>query len=186
MRIHIHAAAGLSALLLALAGCSGGDSGDAGDSGATAAAPVATAPAGASAASAAASAPAAGESTGKGGTPAKGDAALSADSEAICEQASRTSTAFGQTFAEDYRLLTEAAGQGGQAKTNAEQKAARDVQNFSFALHDMAKLAADAKLKDALAAMGDQVTALKGDLEKLDDKKLAALHATLDKACGRG
>jgi hypothetical protein len=50
----------------------------------------------------------------------------------------------------------------------------------------MSKLAADPAVKKALSTMGAQVTALKGDVTKLDEKKLTELHAVLDKACGRG
>jgi hypothetical protein len=185
MRTHLFAAAGLSALLLAAGGCSGDDSPTS-----AAPAPAGATPAVAETASAAAGDPAADPAATSGGDAAEaggaaGDAALSADTEAICDQAARTATSFGKTFTEDYKLLIEASAQGGQAKTSAEQKAARDVQNFSFALTDMSKLAADKGVKKALASMGEEVTALKGDLDKLDDKKMAALHATLDKACGR-
>ena len=117
---------------------------------------------------------------------AAGDAALSGNTEAICAQASRTSTSFGTTFAADYRLLIEASGKSAQAKSEATAKVTRDVENFSFALLDMSKLASDPRLKKALAAMGTQVKALKGELDEINDKKLADLHATLDKACGRG
>ncbi|RAK39962.1 hypothetical protein B0I29_104504 [Actinoplanes lutulentus] len=183
MRTHLYAVAGLSALLLAVGGCSGGDSG-------TSAAPAAGAGSTAAAGTAAeATSTAAVTDPGAAADPAAskvagktGDAALAADTEAICAQASRTSAQFGKIFIEDYNRVLELSG---QAKTDAEQKATRDVENFSYALLDMSKLAADSGLKKALAAMGDQVTALKGDLADLDDKKLAGLHATLDKACGR-
>ncbi|MBG0568763.1 hypothetical protein [Actinoplanes aureus] len=179
MRPILFAVAGLSALLLT--GCSA-------DQPETASAP-ATAPSAAAGTSAAAeggTAPSAATAAPDGPDAAAGDAALSEDTDAICEQASRTSTAFGKTFSEDYRLLTEAAAQGGQAETEAKQKAARDVENFSHALLDLSRLASDPQVKKALGAMGAEVTALKGDLAKIDDKKLAGLHATLDKACGRG
>ncbi|WP_430782228.1 hypothetical protein [Actinoplanes sp. G11-F43] len=114
------------------------------------------------------------------------DAALSEDTEAICAQAGRTSASFGKTVAEDSRLLAQAAGEGAEAKARAREKATRDVENFSFALLDMSKLAGDPAVKKALATMGAQVTALKGDVTKIDDKKLAQLKSTLDKACGRG
>ncbi|BEL09436.1 hypothetical protein Q0Z83_076270 [Actinoplanes sichuanensis] len=114
------------------------------------------------------------------------DAALSEDTEAICAQASRTSNEFGKTFAEDYQLLVRAAAEGAEAKAKAQEKVTRDLQNFSFALLDMSKLAADPAVKKALSSMGAQVTALKGDVTKVDEKKLAELHAVLDKACGRG
>nr|BFE75905.1 hypothetical protein GCM10020092_092060 [Actinoplanes digitatis] len=68
----------------------------------------------------------------------------------------------------------------------AKQKTARDVENYSFALKDMSKLAADPKLKAALADMGSQVTALKGDVRKVDSEQLTKLQKTLDKACGNG
>ncbi|SDT67806.1 hypothetical protein [Actinoplanes derwentensis] len=113
------------------------------------------------------------------------DAALSADTEAICAQAGRTSASFGKTFAEDYQLLIQAAGEGAEAKSRAQEKVSRDMANFSYALLDMSKLAADPQVKKALAAMGAEVTALKGDVAKIDDKKLAGLQGTLDKACGR-
>jgi hypothetical protein len=118
-------------------------------------------------------------------TAASADAALSGDTTAICAQAARTSTSFGTTFAADYKLLIDAASQGAEAKAQARQKAARDVESFSYALLDMSKLAGDPAVKKALATMGAQVTALKGDLAKIDDKKLADLHATLDQACGK-
>ncbi|MEV0898344.1 hypothetical protein [Actinoplanes sp. NPDC049802] len=153
------ASAALAALVLA--GCSGADP-----------APTAAAPAPAVPRSAAAT------------TEKPTDTALAEDTEAICAQASRTSTGFGATFAEDYRLLVKA--EGAEAKAKAKEKVTRDVESFSFALLDMSKLASDPKLKKALAAMGAQVTALKGDVAKIDDKELTALHARLDKACGRG
>ncbi|GGN28273.1 PBP1b-binding outer membrane lipoprotein LpoB [Actinoplanes campanulatus] len=161
MRTPALASMALAALLLA--GCSGGDP-----------APTAAGPTPAVAGSAAAT------------TEKPTDTALAEDTEAICAQASRTSTSFGTTFAEDYQLLIKAAAEGAEAKAKAREKVTRDVENFSFALLDMSKLASDAELKKALAAMGAQITALKGDVAKIDDKKLAALHATLDKACGRG
>ncbi|MBW6436551.1 hypothetical protein KZ829_22675 [Actinoplanes hulinensis] len=161
MRTPALASVALAALLLA--GCSGGDP-----------APTAAGPTPAVAGSAAAT------------TEKPTDTALAEDTEAICAQASRTSTSFGTTFAEDYQLLIKAAAEGAEAKAKAQEKVTRDVENFSFALLDMSKLASDAELKKALAAMGAQITALKGDVAKIDDKKLAALHATLDKACGRG
>ncbi|GIF07506.1 hypothetical protein [Actinoplanes siamensis] len=116
---------------------------------------------------------------------ASADAALSADTKAICDQAARTSTSFGTTFAADYKLLTDAASKDAGARAQAQEKAARDVESFSYALLDMSKLASDPALKKALGTMGAQVTALKGDLRKIDDAKLAELHATLDAACGK-
>jgi ABC-type methionine transport system ATPase subunit len=47
----------------------------------------------------------------------------------------------------------------------------------------MSRLAADPALKRALAEMGQQVSVLKGDVRKLDEKKLASLQTTLDDAC---
>ncbi|GAA0431019.1 hypothetical protein Aca07nite_17590 [Actinoplanes capillaceus] len=170
MRTPALAFVALAALLLA--GCSGGDP-----------APTAAGPTPAVGGSAAATTE---KPTGTATTEKPTDTALAEDTEAICAQASRTSTSFGTTFAEDYQLLIKAAAEGAEAKARAQEKVTRDVENFSFALLDMSKLASDAELKKALAAMGAQITALKGDVAKIDDKKLAALHATLDKACGRG
>jgi hypothetical protein len=67
---------------------------------------------------------------------------------------------------------------------HAERKATRDVQNYSSALTDMAKLAADPALKQALTDMGTRVTTLSGDVSKIDDRQLSGLRATLDEACG--
>ncbi|GIF37351.1 hypothetical protein [Actinoplanes xinjiangensis] len=163
MRIPALAAVAISAVMLT--GCSGGDEPSA---------PAAQAPA------ADAGAPASQQSE------KPTDTALSEDTEAICAQASRTSNEFGKTFAEDYQLLIRAAAEGKEAKAKAQEKVTRDLQNFSFALLDMSKLAADPAVKKALGTMGAQVTALKGDVTKVDEKKLADLHTVLDKACGRG
>jgi hypothetical protein len=156
MRRPLAALAALSCALLA-AGCSGAEKGAANDA-AQAVDPVVAASA---------------------------DAALSSDTKAICAQAARTSTSFGTTFAADYQLLIDAGSKNAAAKAQAREKAARDVDSFSFALLDMSKLASDPALKKALGTMGAQVTALKGDLSKIDDAKLADLHATLDQACGK-
>jgi len=42
----------------------------------------------------------------------------------------------------------------------------------------------DPALKKALAAMSRRVTALNGDVSKIDDRELAGLRTTLDEACG--
>lgn len=117
---------------------------------------------------------------------ASADAALSGNTKAICAQAARTSTTFGQAFIADLRLQIDAASKGAEAKTQAEQKITRDVQNYSYALADMAKLTTDPALKTALTQMSKQVTALKGDLTKINSDKMSALTATLDGACGKG
>jgi hypothetical protein len=114
------------------------------------------------------------------------DAALTGDTKQICAQADRTTTSFGKLFADDYKLKIEAAGQGAEAKQQAAQKIARDVENYSFALTNMAAITTDTTLKSALTDMSAQVKALKGDVEKLDTSKMAALTAKLDKACGKG
>jgi hypothetical protein len=113
------------------------------------------------------------------------DQALAGNTRAICDQATRTSAGFGETFIDDLRLRIDAAAQGGDARKQAEQKIARDVQNYSVALADMAALTTDATLKTALNQMSAQVTAFKGDLTKIDADKMAELSATLDKACGK-
>jgi hypothetical protein len=120
---------------------------------------------------------------GDSGRQAAADAALSGNTAAICSQAAKTGSQFAATFAEDRKLLAKA---GSAADKNqaakARAKAARDVDNYSFALLDMSKLSADPVLKQALADMGRQVSAAKGEVHKVDGKKLGA---TLDKACGK-
>ncbi|MEV4349367.1 hypothetical protein AB0J83_33330 [Actinoplanes sp. NPDC049596] len=167
MRVSLPALAAVS--LLFLAACSGGGTGQA-----PAAAPAPTA------ASAVPPAPI------DPSVAASADAALSSDTEAICAQAGRVSSAFGQTFIADIKLQAEAAGQGAEAKQRADQKVERDMMSHSYALADMAKLTADPALKKALTGMSKQVATFKGDLTKIDGDKLAELTGTLDKACGNG
>jgi hypothetical protein len=118
--------------------------------------------------------------------PSVAESALTGNTKAICEQAARTGSSFGETFIADLRLQIDAASKGGDAKTQADQKVARDVQNYSYALTDMAKLTTDTELKKALSQMSAQVMALKGDVTKINADKMSELSATLDQACGRG
>jgi hypothetical protein len=116
---------------------------------------------------------------------ASADRALTGDTQAICDQAARTGAGFGQMFIDDLQLRVDSLAQGDDAKAQAQQKIARDVQNYSVALADMAALTTDAQLKTALSRMSKEVTALKGDVTKIDSSKLADLADTLDKACGK-
>lgn len=170
-------AAVFGAVVLGAAGCST----DKTPSAAATAQTGATAPSGPSAAAGSGSRP--------GGDVAAqnaGDAKLAGNTAAICNQAARTSGQFGAVFAQDLKLLIDAEsatdkGQSGKVR----QKTTTDVASYSFALNDMSKLAADPAVKQALADMSKQVTALQGDVRKIDDKKLDKLRATLDKACGK-
>ncbi|MFI5938583.1 hypothetical protein [Actinoplanes sp. NPDC051494] len=154
-----------------------------------AAAPTA-APSQAQAAPAASTAPTApGSSSASAAAPdapaASGDAALKNDTDAICTQASKTSAAAGKTFAADIKLLIEAeSGKDAASIGQAQGKTARDVDNFSFALVDMANLASDPELKTVLSEMAKEVASLKGDVRKLDAEKLAGLQESLAKVCG--
>ncbi len=167
MSRHLAAVAALGFLFVA-AGCSGDDAPSVGD---------AAAPTPAVGASVAPVDPA---------VAASADAALSANTKAICDQAARTSTNFGKTFVADLKMQIDAAAKGGEAKAEVTRKITRDVQNYSFALADMAKLTDDKKLKAALTEMSKEVTALKGDVTKINAEKMSDLTATLDKACGKG
>ncbi|BCJ51606.1 hypothetical protein Asp14428_30810 [Actinoplanes sp. NBRC 14428] len=114
-----------------------------------------------------------------------GDAALKGNTAAICAQAAKTGGDAGKNFAQDLKLLIDAeSAQDKDAVAKAKAKTDRDVENYSFALTDMSKLASDPELKAALAAMGKKVAALKGDVRKLDAEKLEGLQETLAKACG--
>ncbi|MET8151851.1 hypothetical protein ACIBSW_40095 [Actinoplanes sp. NPDC049668] len=175
MRRLLSATAASGALLLLGAGCSSGKVAEN-----TTAAPVPAIPA------PGASTPASGASAGAA-LPGEADAALSGNSEAICQQAAKTGGDAAKNFAQDLKLLIDAeTSQDKDSVVKAKQKTARDVENYSFALKDMSKLAADPKLKAALADMGSQVTALKGDVRKIDSERLDKLQKTLDKACGNG
>jgi hypothetical protein len=177
----LHRAALVSALVLGVAACSTDKTG-------TGAAPTAAAPPPAPGAGIPASAPPSGGSAPASASPSNqsGDAALSGDTEAICGQAAKVSGQFGAQFAQDLKLLIAAeSAEGTDVKSQVLQKTTRDVENYSSALSGLSKLAADPTLKRALADMSKQVTALKGDVRKLDDRKLAGLRTTLDSACGR-
>ena len=171
------AAAALTGVLLLGAGCSTGDTDNtASGNGVTPAA----GPGSATAASAAGA-----TSTGPGGAgQTAGDAALAGNTDAICTQAAKTGGQFAATFAADLKLLIDAeSAQDKDQIAKVKAKTSRDVDNYSFALADMSKLAADPALKRALADMGEQVSVLKGDVRKLDEEKLASLRTTLDSAC---
>jgi hypothetical protein len=175
MRRLLCATAVSGAFLLLGAGCSADD-----PAGTTAAPTPATS---------GAAAPAAGGGT-TGSAPAaaspqSGDAALSGNSSAICQQAAKTGGDAAKNFAQDLKLLIDAqSAQDADQVAKAKAKTTRDVENYSYALTDMSKLASEPALKAALADMGKQVTALKGDVTKIDAAQLTKLQETLDKACG--
>jgi len=168
----------LTSVVLLAAGCSTDKSGTE-PTAAPAPAPAGGAPA--------ASAPAADASgAARSGAAEGGDAALRNNTEAICDQAAKTSGDFAATFAQNLKLQIDAASaKDPVAAQKVEQKAMRDVQNYSYALTDMSKLAADQAVAKALSDMGKQVGAFKADISSIDEKKLADLRATLDKACGK-
>jgi len=116
---------------------------------------------------------------------AAADKALSGNTKAICAQAARTTTSFGQTFIADLQLQIDAASKDATAKAAAQEKINRDVSSFSSALSGMAQLADNKALKAALSQMSKQVKAFKGDVSKINAEKMSALTASLDKACGR-
>jgi len=117
---------------------------------------------------------------------AAGDKALSGNTKAICDQAARAGTSFGETFIADLKLQIEAAHQGAAAKSQAQEKIDRDVSSYSSALAGMAKLTDDALLKSTLTDMSKQVNALKGDITKINPEQISAITARLDHACGKG
>lgn len=185
MRRPFAAALTAAALAALLTGCSTDRSGDTGAApapGTSAGAAAAPSAAGAASGAPDGGAPAAGASAAAG---AEGDAALSGNTAAICAQAAKTGIDFAATFAGNVKLQIDAASAGEPAAVQqAEQKATRDVQNYAYALRDMSELAADAKLKKALADMSKQVEAFKGDISKIEEKDMAGLRAKLDEACG--
>jgi hypothetical protein len=168
----------VTAALLFGAGCSADN-----PAGTTAAGTPAASGAAAPAVSSAPSAPGAGTPS----VPSGGDAALSGNTGAICQQAAKTGGEAAKNFAQDLKLLIDAeTAQDADQVAKVKAKTTRDVENYSYALRDMAKLAADPKLKAALADMGQQVTALQGDVLKIDAAQLTKLQDTLDQACGAG
>jgi hypothetical protein len=176
MRRLLCATAVSGALLLSGAGCSS----DEPDGSAVGPAPAASGPAAATSGGAVTSTSAPATSAGSG------DAALSGNTDAICQQAAKTGGDSAKNFAEDLKLLIDAeTAKDADQVAKAKAKTTRDVENYSFALTDMSKLASDPTLKAALADMGKQVKALKGDVRKLDTAQLTKLQTTLEKACGK-
>jgi hypothetical protein len=174
-------AAAIGAVVLGAAGCSTDKT-----PGATATPPAGATPGTAASLPAVASAPPNGSKPGGATGANAGDAALSGNTQAICNQAAKTGGQFGAMFAQDLKLLIDAeSAKDKDLSGKVKQKTTRDVENYSFALNDLSKLAADPTVKQALADMGKQMTALKGDVRKIDDAKLDKLRATLDKACGK-
>lgn len=142
-------------------------------------APIVAAPPGVEAPSAAPSAPEAlpGEA---------GDKALSANATAICNQAQKTGSDFARTFTENLKLQVDAASADDPAaKSRVEQKAARDVQSYAFALKDLSNLAEDQQVKSALGDLSKRVEAFRGDVTKLTEQEVAGLRDGLDKACNQ-
>jgi hypothetical protein len=117
---------------------------------------------------------------------ASADAALSADTKAICAQADRTGKTFGDTFIADLKIQLDSKNKDAQAQAEAKQKISQDVSNYSYALADMSKLAADPALKTALKQMSAEVTAFSGNVAKINADKMSDLSDTLDRACGKG
>ena len=171
------ATAASGAVLLLGAGCSTDPD---------AAAPVVP-PAGASAsAGVSAAAPGGASSGASAGAQPAGDAALSSNTEAICTSASKAGGAAAVTFAADLKLLVDASSsQDPDAAAKARQKVERDVDQWSFALADLSNLVSDKAVKKALGDLSKEVGALKGDIQKIDSGKVAALQEKLDKAGGK-
>jgi hypothetical protein len=117
---------------------------------------------------------------------AAGDKALSGNTKAICDQAARAGTSFGETFIADLKLQIDAAKQGAAAKAQAQAKINRDVSSYSSALAGMAALTDDATLKSTLTEMSKLVRALKGDFTKINPEEISAITARLDQACHTG
>ncbi|HEY0000416.1 MAG TPA: hypothetical protein VGB74_08175 [Actinoplanes sp.] len=121
--------------------------------------------------------------SGGSGAPPAGPA-LSPPNQQICDQAALAGTDFGESYLTDLQLQIDAAGKGAAANTQAQQKITRDVQSYSSVLAGFAHAATDPVLKKTLTRMGKEVSALKGEVAKVDAERLSALADTLDEACG--
>ena len=119
-------------------------------------------------------------------TPPTRGATLSADTRAVCGQASRVRTAFGKTFIADLKAQQDAATKGPQAQAAAKRQLAQDVTGYARTLTALAGQADDAALKKALTLMSRQVPTLRGDLAKIDAQELSTLTAAIAEACGQG
>lgn len=172
------AAAASGVILLFGAGCSTDKTAD----NPTVAAPGATTAGPAASAGAAASVAPGGASA---GAVNPGDAALAADSGAICNQATKVSGSALSHFATAARDLKEAnAGSNAQAKAGAAESFKTNLQNWRFALDNLHQLVADQKLKADFGKQRDAIDKLlKGDPAKVTEAQVAAINKDITTTC---
>ncbi len=181
------AAAASGAVLLLGAGCSTDKSGDTAAAPAPAAAPSATtaaAPAATGSTGGAPADPAATDGGGKAVSP--GDAALAANTPAICKQATKVSGETVTAFARDAKALATA--KQSADKFAAEQATAgvqRRLQSWSYALESLSGLTSDAALKKSFGSLSYKVEKLSQtkDVSTVKQSQLRAVQNDVEKAC---
>jgi hypothetical protein len=181
-RLLVAAASG--AVLLLGAGCSTDKSGDAAPApGLTAtarpAAPTVTGGSGAPGA-----APATTDAGGKAVSP--GDAALAANTDAICKQATTVSSESVAAFASESKQLAaakKAADPVAAQRTTAQVQ--RRLQSWSYALRSLSELTSDAALKKSFGTLGGKVEKLSQakDPATVKQSELRAVRDDVAKAC---
>ncbi len=182
-RLLVTAASG--AVLLLGAGCSTDTSGDtAPPAGATTAAAPAPAPAAPGGSAAPEAAPATTEPGGKAGNP--GDAALAADTDAICKQAVKVSGETVTAFARESKQLAKAKNSAGRPATDqAAAGVQRRLESWSYALGSLSELTTDAALKKSFGTLSGKVEKLSRaeDPSTVEQSQLRAVQNDVEKAC---
>jgi hypothetical protein len=114
-----------------------------------------------------------------------GDAALAADTGAICNQATRVSGGALSRFAVVSKDLKEAnAGKNELAKVQAADAFKKSLQNWRFALDSLHQLVADQKLKADFGKQRDAVDKLiAGDPAKVTEAQIAEINKNVVAAC---
>jgi hypothetical protein len=115
--------------------------------------------------------------------PNAGDAALAANTPAICNEAKKVSGAGVANIANGKKEIADAAKSNADAKARAQELAEHAVDQWSYALGDLGKTVADAQVKKDLTSISAEVAKLKATVAKVDDAKVAALSKKVETAC---
>jgi hypothetical protein len=119
-----------------------------------------------------------GEPTARETGPAAGNA------KQVCADAMAASGKGVTTFLAELGSMLNAAGKGdGKAEYEARQKAEAALATWSNAVKAQAAKATDGRLRTVLTEIGDEVGAMRADIESVDNAKLDQLQQRLDALC---
>jgi hypothetical protein len=119
-----------------------------------------------------------GEPTARATGPAAGNA------KQVCADAMAAGGKGVTTFLAELGNMLNAAGKGdGKAEYEARQKAEAALATWSNAVKEQAAKATDGRLRTVLTEIGDEVGAMRADIESVDNAKLDQLQERLDALC---